>query len=50
MSERIYKTMKRTGGFSIALGIVAVAAGLTIGIGSILSGAALLRRKSEITF
>ena len=50
MSERIYKTMKRTGGLSTALGIAVVTVGLAAGIGGIISGAVLLKRKSEITF
>ena len=49
MNEKVYKTMSRTGGFSIAMGIVSVAVGLTVGIGCIISGAFLLKRKSELT-
>ena len=50
MNEKVYKTMKNTGGFSIAMGIVIIVAGLVVGIGNIISGALLLRRKSDITF
>lgn len=48
--EKIYKTMRNTGAASIAVGIVIASVGLTTGIIAILSGALLLRRKSEITF
>lgn len=50
MNEKVYKTMKRTGGFSIAMGVVMIVAGLVVGIGSIVNGAFLLKRKSDITF
>ena len=48
--ERVYKTMKNAGAFSIALGIVAALFGIVVGVGSIVSGAFLLKRKSDITF
>ena len=48
--ERIYKTMRNTGAASIAVGIVVASVGLTAGIIAIISGALLLKRKSEITF
>lgn len=50
MGEKIYKTMKSTGGFSIAMGIVITVVGIVVGVGSIVNGAWLLRRKSDITF
>lgn len=50
MSEKVYKTMKRTGAFSIAMGIVILVTSLAIGVGSIVNGALLLKRKSDITF
>ncbi|QNM06380.1 hypothetical protein [Qiania dongpingensis] len=50
MGEKVYKTMKSTGAFSIVMGIVIIVAGLVVGIGSIVSGAFLLKRKSDITF
>ncbi len=50
MNEKVYKTMKHAGGFSVAMGIVIIVAGLVVGIGSIVSGAFLLKRKSDITF
>ena len=48
--ERVYKTMRNTGAASIAVGIVVATVGLTTGIIAIISGALLLKRKSEITF
>ena len=48
--ERVYKTMKNAGAFSIAMGIVAALIGIVVGVGSIVSGAFLLKRKSDITF
>lgn len=48
--EKIYRTMRNIGTGSIALGIVILAAGVTVGVLSIVNGALLLRRKNELTF
>lgn len=48
--ERIYKTMRNAGAGTIAMGIVIGTVGLTVGIISIVTGAILLRRRSEIEF
>ena len=48
--ERIYKTMRNAGAGSIAAGSVIAATGLAAGIVSIVIGAILLKRKSEIEF
>lgn len=48
--ERIYKTMRTAGAANIAVGVVIAAVGLAAGIVTIVSGAILLKRKSEITF
>ena len=48
--ERVYKTMRNSGAASIAVGIVIATVGLTAGIIAIISGALLLKRKSDITF
>lgn len=48
--EKIYKTMRNAGACSIAIGSIMIVTGLAAGIMAIVSGAALLRRKSEITF
>ena len=48
--EKIYKTMRNTGAASVAVGIVVASVGLAAGIVAIVSGAVLLKRKTEITF
>ncbi|MDE6208679.1 MAG: hypothetical protein K2M73_03275 [Lachnospiraceae bacterium] len=50
MEEKTYKLVKRTGGFSIALGIISIVAGVTVGVLSIITGAKLLKGKSRILF
>ena len=45
--EKVYKTMQRTGAFSIVIGIVVLITGLTVGIGSIICGGLLLKRKGD---
>ncbi len=50
VGEKIYKTMNCTGAWSIAMGIIALIAGISIGIGCIVSGSVLLKRKSQVTF
>ena len=48
--ERISKTMRNAGAGTIAMGIVIGTVGLTVGIISIVTGAILLKRRSEIEF
>ena len=48
MNEKIYKTMRRTGARSIAVGSVTLVTGITAGVLMIVSGSRLLKRKSEI--
>ncbi|MEW4414310.1 hypothetical protein [Clostridium sp. AN503] len=48
--EKVYKTMQRTGACSIAVGIIVLVTGLTVGIVSIVCGGLLLKRKGDITF
>ena len=50
MMEKVYRTMRNTGAANIAVGIVMIVAGLGAGIVAIVSGAVLLKRKSELTF
>ncbi|MDY2790236.1 MAG: hypothetical protein SOT70_05560 [Lachnospiraceae bacterium] len=50
MNEKAYKTMSRIGGWNIAFGVVTMVVGLAVGVGSIVTGAKLLRDKSNITF
>ena len=49
-NEKVYKVMRGTGGISIALGIVAIVIGVSVGVLTILNGARLLRSKSDLTF
>lgn len=48
MNEKIYKTMSGTGACSLVLGIIVLVTGITTGVMMIVSGARLLKRKSEI--
>ena len=48
--ERVYKTMRNIGAANIAVGVVLISVGLIAGTVSIVTGALLLKRKSEITF
>lgn len=48
--EKVYKTMRNVGAGSIAAGVFILVAGVTVGIISIINGAILLKRKSEIIF
>ena len=50
MNEKTYKIMRNTGGASIALGVVSIVIGVTIGVLAILNGASLLKGKSDLTF
>lgn len=50
MGEKTYKLMKHTGAFTIVLGIVAMVAGVAIGVLSIINGAKLIKGKSYISF
>ncbi len=48
--ERIYKTMRGAGVINLVIGSVIIVCGVTAGVMAIVSGAVLLKRKSEITF
>lgn len=48
MNEKIYKTMSSAGACSLAVGIVVLVTGIASGIMMIVSGARLLKKKSEI--
>lgn len=48
--ERIYKTMKNAGTINLVIGILLTVVGLAAGIISIVNGAILLKKKSEIIF
>lgn len=48
--EKVYKSMKSAGASSIALGVIMIVLGITIGILMVVNGAKLLKNKSGITF
>lgn len=50
MSEKIYRSMKASGTCSLVTGIVVIAVGVVSGILLIISGAKLLKNKSEAIF
>ena len=48
--EKVYKAMRNTGAANIAIGIIVIAVGVFAGIVSIITGANLLKKKSQIMF
>lgn len=50
MNEKVYKSMRHVGGTNIALGILMIVAGVTMGVLAIVNGAKLLKDKAEIMF
>lgn len=50
MNEKLYKSMKHVGGTNIALGILAIVGGVTLGILTIVNGAKMLKAKADIMF
>ena len=50
MNEKIYHSLGRIGGASIALGIISIVVGVTVGILSIVSGGKLLKDKKHLLF
>lgn len=50
MEEKIYKTMKRSGGMNITLGILMIIFGITAGVLMIVTGGRLLVKKADILF
>lgn len=50
MGEKIYKSMAITGAGNIVIGIIMITAGVACGVISIISGARLLKNKSDIMF
>ena len=50
MEEKIYNTMKRSGGMNITLGILMIVFGLTAGVLLIVTGGRLLVKKADILF
>jgi len=50
MNEKVYKTMRSVGGWSIALGVIVIAVGVIAGVMQIIQGGRLLSSKKDITF
>ena len=50
MGEKIYKIMNNSGAGSIALGILCIVFGITVGVISIVNGAKLVKGKTYISF
>ncbi len=48
--EKVYKLLKNVGGANIAIGILLIVIGLTLGILNIVSGASLLSNRKNILF
>lgn len=50
MGERAYKTMKSVGISNLVSGIIIIIVGIAVGVFTIVNGARLLKRKSELLF
>ncbi len=50
MNEKLYKTMGVTGAGNLTIGIITIVTGVVSGILLIISGARLLKKRSEIIF
>ena len=48
--EKVYKAMRNTGAANIAIWIIVIAVVVSAGIVSIITGANLLKKKSQIMF
>lgn len=48
MDERIYKILGRIGGGNIALGVITLVTGVTVGVLMILNGARLLASRKNV--
>ncbi len=48
--EKVYKILKSVGGTNIALGVLFIVVGITLGVINIVSGAKLLRNRRNILF
>ncbi len=49
-NEKIYQVMKIAGAFSVAMGILSIVIGVAVGVGNLVCGISLLKKKSDITF
>lgn len=50
MNEKVYKVMRGVGVSNIVMGIVVIALGVACGVLNIISGAKLIKEKSNIIF
>lgn len=48
--EKVYKVLKQVGGGSIAIGVLLIVAGITLGVLNIVNGAVLLKNRRNILF
>lgn len=48
--EKVYRVLKSVGGSNIAVGILMILAGVTLGVLNIVGGAKLLRNRRNILF
>ncbi len=48
--EKVYKLLKAAGGSNIAVGVLIIVVGITLGVLNIISGASLLRNRRNILF
>lgn len=48
--EKVYKVLKQVGGGSIAIGVLLIVTGVTLGVINIVNGARLLRNRRNILF
>lgn len=48
--EKIYKMLKSVGAANVAIGILIIAAGVTLGVLNIINGSTLLRNRKDILF
>jgi hypothetical protein len=48
MNERTYKTIEMVGAGSLVIGIITIVTGVTLGVLTIVNGARLLKKRSDI--
>ena len=48
--EKVYQILKNAGGANIAVGVLIIVFGITLGVINIISGASLLRNRRNILF
>ena len=48
--ENVYKTMRNTGAANIGIGVIMIVTGLSAGTLAIVTGANLLKKKSQLLF